>query len=369
MKEILIEHREIAWALFVIISTIVLVLISNKSFNLMEKKLNKGRKFHSVFVSLKKIFRIFFVCLGIGMISYLFVDESSYVLINDNLGRVIWFGLVFVFIVICSAISKSYFENKIINLSRRDSGDITLYKYINYLVTAIIYLSGIILIALAVPALKNLATAAGASAGALALIAGVASQEGISNIVGGLFIAFFKPFRIGDIVKIGQSTMGRVEDINLRHTVIKDFQNIRIVIPNAVVNKENISNYYMIESKNCEWIEVGISYTSDIDKAMDILREVCESHPLCLDMRSDKDKEKNVPKVDVQLVCLGDSSVKLKAWAWSASYMTGFKMRNQIYKSVKEAFDKAMIEIPFPHTTVVHKNLYAPIDRVTSNDY
>lgn len=308
------------------------------------------------FNSLRKLSRVFFSALGIGLLSYLFVNETAYETITNNLGRVIWFGLVISITIVSSAFSQGYFQNKIEHLSKRDKGDVTLYKYVNYLVTAFIYLFGILLVALAIPGLQNVATAAGASAGVLALVAGVASQEGISNIIGGLFIAFFKPFRIGDIVKIGSTTMGRVEDINLRHTVINDFQNIRIVIPNAVVNKENITNYYMIEYKNCEWIEVGISYSSNIEKAISIVRNICENHPHCMDIRSDSDKEQGVPKVDVQVVGLGDSSVKLKAWVWSASYLTGFKMRNHIYRAIKEGFDAEGIEIPFPHTSVVFKN-------------
>jgi small-conductance mechanosensitive channel len=170
-----------------------------------------------------------------------------------------------------------------------------------------------------------------------------------------LVIAFFKPFRIGDVIKIGADIMGRVEDVNLRHTVINNFQNKRIVIPNAVVNKENIVNYYLGEFKICEWIEVGISYDSDMDKAIKILQETCETHPLCMDNRTPQAKEKGDPKVDVQVIGLGDSSVKLKAWVWAASYQTGFNMRNKLYKTIKERFDQEGIEIPFPHTTVVLK--------------
>jgi len=356
MKELILENKELAWAITVVVVALVMILISNKTLTLVQQKWSKGAKFTSVFNSLKFIFKLFFIAMGVGLLSYLFVDKSSYALITQNLGRVIWFGLVFSLIVVSAAFSKSYFNSKIDQLSKRDTGDVTLYKYINYLVTAFIYLIGIILIALAIPGLSNLATAAGASAGALALVAGVASQEGISNIVGGLFIAFFKPFRIGDIIKIGENTQGRVEDINLRHTVIKDFQNVRIVIPNAIVNKENIANYYMTETKTCEWIEVGVSYGSDLDKAMGVIQDICESHPYCLDVRSNEEKQKEIPKVDVQVIALGDSSVVLKAWVWSASYLTGFKMRNQIYKSIKEEFDIVGIEIPFPHTSVVFKN-------------
>jgi len=353
MKELIIQHKEVVWAINVLVFCVVMILTSTKVLSLIERKWKGSGGYTSVFSSLKKLSKIFYTLLGVGLISYLFVEEETYQTINSNLGRIIWFGLVIAATIILSAISQGYFSNKIRKLSKRDKGDITLYKYIKYLATALIYLFGILMFAIAIPALRNVATAAGASAGVIALVAGVASQEGISNIVGGLFIAFFKPFRIGDIIKVGDSTMGRVEDINLRHTVINDFKNVRVVIPNAIVNQENITNYYMIESKNCEWIEVGISYNSDMDEAMSILREVCEANQYCMDIRSDADKEKNVPIVDVQVIELGDYAIKLKAWVWSASYLTGFRMRNQIYKSLKEAYDREDIQIPFPHTHIV----------------
>jgi len=352
MKEILIEHKELTWVAITAIFTMLMLFGNRKLFSLVQRKWKQGEKYASVLSTLRSIFRLFFIAFGMGMISYLFVDKSSHSMITSNIGRVIWFGIVLSATVVAKAISTNYFRNKIEHLSRRDSGDITLYKYLNYLATAVIYLMGIIFVGIAIPSLRNLATAAGASAGAIALVAGVASQEGISNIVGGLFIAFFKPFRIGDIVKVGSGTMGRVEDVNLRHTIIKDFQNVRIVIPNAVVNKERICNYYMIESKNCEWIEVGISYSSNINQAIEVLRGVCESNPLCLDIRTDDEKKREVPIVDVQVIRLADSAVVLKAWVWSASYITGFKMRNQIYKSILEKFKQSKIDIPFPHTHI-----------------
>jgi len=353
MKELIMQHREVVWAISVIMFCVVMILISTKALSLIERKWKNSENYSSVFKSLKRLSRVFFTLLGIGLLSYLFVEEGTHETINQNLGRIVWIGIVIAFTIILAAISQGYFTSKIQRLSKRDKGDVTLYKYIKYLATAIIYLFGILMVAIAIPALSNVATAAGASAGVIALVAGVASQEGISNIIGGLFIAFFKPFRIGDIIKVGDSTMGRVEDINLRHTVINDFKNVRVVIPNAVVNKENITNYYMIESKNCEWVEVGISYDTDIDEAIAVMREVCEANQYCMDMRNDQEKESNKPIVDIQVIELGDYAIKLKAWVWSASYLTGFRMRNQIYKSLKEAFDREGIKIPFPHTQVV----------------
>lgn len=360
METFIQQNKELVWVVLVLLFTLFMIFVSTKTLHLVERKLIRSQRYTSVFVSLRRISRAFFVILGIGLISYLFVNESTYAIINQNILRIIWIALVIMVTVILAAFSKGYFYNKIERLSRRDQGDVTLYKYLNYLSTAIIYLIGFILIAATIPALSNFATAAGASAGVFALIAGVAAQEGISNLIGGLFIAFFKPFRIGDIVKIGPNIMGRVEDVNLRHTVINNFQNKRIVIPNAIVNKENIVNYYLGEFKICEWIEVGISYDSDMDKAMKIVRETCEAHPLCMDNRTPQEKEKGDAKVDVQVVSLGQSSVQLKAWVWAASYQTAFNMRNQLYKTIKERFDQEGIEIPFPHTTVVLKNKTTP---------
>jgi len=356
MKEFIIAYKEIAWVIAVCLIILLMSTITHKVLKLVERKWLNAAEFSSAFKSLRRISKVFYSLLGMGLISYLFFEESMYKTINTNIGRIIWIGLVATATIVGSALTQGYFRTKVRRLSTRDKGDVTLYKYLNYLVTALVYLFGIILIALAFPALRNFAAAAGASAGAIALVAGVASQEGISNLVGGLFIAFFKPFRIGDVVKIGADIMGVVEDVNLRHTVINNFQNKRIVIPNAIVNKENIINYYLGEYKNCEWIEVGISYASNIDKAMQIMREVCEAHPHCLDNRTEKEKQKDAPIVDVQVIRLGSSSVDLKAWVWAASYLTGFKMRNQLYKSIKEQFDKEGIEIPFPHTSLVFKN-------------
>lgn len=363
MKEFIVENIKLFWFLGVLTSTLILIAISKFGLLFISKKWSRGKEFSGLFKNLTTISKVFFIVLGLGLLSYLFLDKDTHNFMNRNIVRIIWIGTVSTITVIVSAISTHYFEERMNHVSRRDKGDVTTYKYLNYLSKFSIYLIGIILIALSIPGLKTFAAAAAGSAGVLALIAGVAAQEGIANLAGGLFIAFFKPFRIGDVVKIGETIMGRVEDLNLRHTTINNFQNKRIIIPNAIINKENITNYYLGEYKMCEWIEVGISYDSDVDLAMRVMSEVCEAHRYCMDNRTDKEKSNGDPIVDVQVIGLGDSSVNLKAWVWCASYLTGFKMRNELYKNIKERFDSDGIEIPFPHTTVVLKNL-KPTDNI-----
>ena len=105
------------------------------------------------------------------------------------------------------------------------------------------------------------------------MVIGIASQEALANIIGGIFIISFKPFRVGNVIKITDTLVGTVTDITLRHTVIRNYQNKMIVIPNAIINKEKVTNYDLEEKKICQWIEVGISYNSDIDLAKRIMKE------------------------------------------------------------------------------------------------
>ncbi len=173
-------------------------------------------------------------------------------------------------------------------------------------------------------------------------------------------IEFFKTnkeatFKIGDIIKLDETMVGKVTDITLRHTIIRNYENKMIVIPNSVINKEKLINYDLGERMCCQWIEVGISYGSNIDTAKHIMREECEDHPNLLDNRSELDKYNNVKKVIIRVVKLDESAVTLRAWAWAANFEDAFQMKCDLYESIKKRFDKEGIEIPFPHRTMVFK--------------
>ena len=182
----------------------------------------------------------------------------------------------------------------------------------------------------------------------------MASQEALSNLIGGFFIILFKPFQVHDIIKISDEMIGEVMDITLRHTVIKNYENKMIVIPNAIINKEKVVNYNLDDKKCCQWIEIGISYDSDIDLARKIMKEECESHPNLLDNRKNLERY-NEEKVLIKVIALDDSAVTLRAWAWAEDYQTAFHMKCDLYESIKKRFDKEGVEIPFPHRTMVFK--------------
>lgn len=227
--------------------------------------------------------------------------------------------------------------------------------FTKHIVTALIYLLGFSVAIYLIPPLQTLAISMFAGAGILAVVAGFASQAAFSNIVSGIFIAIFKPFRVGDTIKFGER-VGRVEDITLRHTVVRNFENKRYIVPNSVISNEVIENYHIDDEKICRFVDFGISYDSDIDKAMKIMQKEARKHPNFIDNRDAKEIKEGTPDVSVRVIGFGDSSVNLRAWVWAQSPQKAFEMGTDLNKSIKERFDKEGIEIPFPYRTIVYKD-------------
>lgn len=264
-----------------------------------------------------------------------------------------WDYLLFAFIVLIVAFIVGRLLRLVIGrfvktASRKLKVDPTKYNFLKNAVEFIVYLIAIIIIFNSVPELRNYGTAIFAGAGVLAAIVGFASQSAFSNIISGIFIVIFKPFRVGDRVKVGQIYQGDVEDITLRHTIIKDFENRRIVIPNSVMNNETIINSTLMEEKICIFIEFGISLESDVDKAIHIIQDEALRHPSCEDNRNAEEKSADIPQVIVLLISLTDFAQQLRAYVWAKDPTTGFNMKCDLNKSIKQRFDREGVEIGYP---------------------
>ncbi len=235
------------------------------------------------------------------------------------------------------------------------SDDTTKVNFLKNSIGFIIYTIALILIVNSIPALKTLGTALFAGAGVMAAVIGFASQAAFSNIISGIFILIFKPFRIGDIIELQNSLRGKVTEITFRHTVIKDYENRRIIIPNSVISDDTIINSTIDDEKIRKHIHFGISYDADINLAMKIIREEIEKHPLFIDGRSKSEVKKNIPKIDVRVIAWADSSVNLRAYVWTLGADNAFLLESDVLKSIKEKFDDVGIEIPYPHHVVYTK--------------
>lgn len=332
---------------------IVLTNLLNKWLIKQERKKFPGENPKPVYL-VRLILNVLWVVLGIMALSFIFINDGYYNTMKHSFKLVLYLGILSVgTIMLASTINLWFKQNIAKKISHKE--DPTSVKFLRYVVVFLIYFIGILFFLLAFPSLRGVAQTALGGAGVIAIIAGIASQEALANVVGGIFIISFKPFKIGDVIKVTDTMVGTVSDITLRHTVIRNFENKMIVIPNAVINKERLINYDLGERKCCERVEIGISYDSNVTLAKKIMEEECMNHPLIFDNRTAADKKNGKPKVKTALMSLNDSSVTIRAWAWAKNFEDSFQLRIDVLESIKYRFEKEGIEIPFPYRTLVMK--------------
>jgi len=178
--------------------------------------------------------------------------------------------------------------------------------------------------------------------GAAGLALGLALQGSLSNFAGGILILIFKPFKVGDFIS-AQGVEGTVNQITVFNTKLTTFSNQAVVIPNGNLSNDKIINYSS-EPIRRENLIIGISYSSNIQKAREVILELCLN-----DSRIIKEEEK-MPAVFVYE--LAESSVDLTIRYWTNTdefWPTHFEM----IENIKRRFDEEGIEIPFPHRVLV----------------
>ena len=241
--------------------------------------------------------------------------------------------------------------------SKKLNEDPTNFVFLKNAVSFIIYTIALIIIFLKTPGLSAMGKGLFTSAGILAATIGLASQKVFSNILSGIFILFFKPFSVRDTIELRTDHLkGVVEEITLRHTVIRDYEFRRIIIPNSLISESILVNSSIVEEKIKKQIDIGISYDSDIDLAKEIIREEITKHPLLKDYRTPADKRKDVPLVLLRLVSLGEYSIIIRAYVWTQNNDEAWILQCDVLESIKKRFDQAGIEIPFPYRTVIVKD-------------
>jgi small conductance mechanosensitive channel len=180
--------------------------------------------------------------------------------------------------------------------------------------------------------------------GAAGLAIGLALQGSLANFAGGVLILLFRPFKNGDAIK-AQGYVGSVEEIQIFNTILKTFDNQRIIIPNALLSNGCVTNINVNGTRRVDMV-FGIGYNDDITKAKALLRSIIEA---------DKRVLKDQP-VDIWVGEHGESSVNLfvRPWANAEDY---WGIYFDMMEKVKIEFDKENISIPFPQRDVhIHQS-------------
>jgi small conductance mechanosensitive channel len=176
--------------------------------------------------------------------------------------------------------------------------------------------------------------------GAAGLAIGLALQGTLSNVAAGVMLILFRPIKIGDFVEVSGKT-GTVKEISLNFTELSDLSNVQVIVPNAQVWGNIITNYSTNPVRRAEWT-LGVGYGANLKDAEIIIRDT-----IMADARSHTE-----PAPFIQVTNLGESSVDflVRVWCDASDY---FGFRADMTRNVKEALDAGGIDIPFPTRTMI----------------
>jgi len=262
----------------------------------------------------------------------------QYFLTSDNLS---WIALRAAVIIVATT-----FIVRVFRMAVRKLGKDTIHlKFIKNVFSAMIWVVGFVIALRQFPNFADAATALLAGSGIIALTIGFAAQESLGNFFNGLFISMFRPFEVGDRVHLTNANItGFIEDITIRHTVIRTFMNSRIIIPNSVMNQELIENSNFCNPQASAFIDVVVTYDSSVAKASEIIADVIGNHPEFVDTRDEAKKETD-PKVPVFVRALGLYGIELRASMWTSTISINFAACSDVRKSILIEFEKAEIRI------------------------
>lgn len=203
----------------------------------------------------------------------------------------------------------------------------------------IFYFGSILIIMTILYQMEFKLTAILGAAGIAGIAIGFASQTSVSNIISGLFLISEKPFAVGDLIQVGD-TKGIILSIDLLSVKLRTFDNQYIRIPNETLIKNQVTNITRFPIRRLD-IKLGVAYKEDIGKVREVLLDIAEKNPYCLDE----------PEPIVRFVNFGDSALEFlfAVWCVKTDYLD---LSTKIMQEIKERFDAEGIEIPFPHRTL-----------------
>jgi small-conductance mechanosensitive channel len=186
------------------------------------------------------------------------------------------------------------------------------------------------------------------AAGILSVAIGFASQTSASNLISGIFLMLERPFSIGDVIRV-EATTGEVISIDLLSVKLRTFENLFVRIPNESMIKTQVTTLTKFPIRRAD-LQVGIAYKEDIERVKEILLELANKNPLCLDE----------PAPLFIVLGFGTSSVDIQFSVWSKRE-NFLAVKNAVYQEIKKAFDAQGIEIPFPHVSLYAGEASKPI--------
>lgn len=248
-----------------------------------------------------------------------------------TIGSIIKFVVIIVVFIIISKFFNRHVLRRI--LSRFD-----IEKAVQYNMLRVShYIISVIAVIVALESIGFDMTGLAVILGMLSVGIGFGLQNITSNFISGIILLFERPINVGDRVTVGD-IIGRVAEINMRATTIKSLNNISIIVPNSDFISKTVTNWSHGDTKIRLDIEVGVSYDSDLDEVLKVLKTIADEHPKVLKQ----------PKPSVLLRSFGDSSWDMMLRAWIENPEDYYLIISDINCEIVRKFRENDITIPYP---------------------
>jgi len=187
------------------------------------------------------------------------------------------------------------------------------------------------------------------------IVVGFAARDTLGNLLAGVSLMVDRPFRVGDWIHLkGRNLVGFVKEISLRSTTIVAPDNTLVNLPNRVVDGEAIVNYSAHRLRRF-FLELSVSYESDLGKAVRVIRRVLEKDPATV--KAGIKGQGYFAPLEIVVTGLGESGISLQAKVFIDTTLAGglFETKGRMLKNLKESLVRAGIEIPYPRMVVFHR--------------
>ena len=177
--------------------------------------------------------------------------------------------------------------------------------------------------------------------GGAGLAVALSLKDQLSNFAAGALIILFRPFKVGDYIKVN-GFEGTVSEIKMVQTALSTPDNEEVILPNSVVMSNSIVNRSSMPLCRVQ-VVVGVDYACDLKAAKAAVLKAATEHPLCVQTQG---------KEAVTFITnLGDSAIEVTLWAWTNEADLG-AFRFGLNEQVVENLRAANINIPFPQRDV-----------------
>jgi small-conductance mechanosensitive channel len=173
--------------------------------------------------------------------------------------------------------------------------------------------------------------------GALGVGIGFGLQGIVNNFVSGLILLFERPVRVGDYIVIGGS-WSEIKKIGLRATTVQTFDQADVIIPNADLVTNQVTNWTLSSRRVRLIIPVGVAYGSDVSLVEEKLMECAKENPMVAER----------PEPQVLFLSFGESSLDFELRAWVPDADDRLAVISQLHHEIDRKFREAKIEIAFP---------------------